>query len=345
MAEHIYVVGKSGYGKSTFLENHAITNQSGWLFLDPHGDSALKLADTVRCHYWAPDKKVIGFNPIADVPKESRHLAAYKVVEPFKAIFGDAWGSGRMADIFYNSALLLIDNNLSLVQLPKLLTNHDFRKGLYKNASYLEYWTDRYDGWPDRYRDEAIEPVLNKVGQFLSNPVLSAILRSNSLNPQGVIDRRQRWAVNLSKADLGEASNLLGALLVSAFTQAAMAGSRTPFTIYADEFQNFATDSFALVLSEARKFGLSLIIAHQYLGQVPEALRQAVFGNVQRFVVFNVGAEDAPLLARELDVHPSALQDQPKFTARIKSGLETKYSKMSPPLPSQARLEFLTTRP
>jgi hypothetical protein len=192
------------------------------------------------------------------------------------------------------------------------------------------FWHYEFDAYDDSFRKEAIAPIQNKVGQLLANPTLRNIIgqQRSTLRPERIMNRGQRLVVNLAKGKLGDApSHLLGALLVTAFAQAAERRAslapedRKPFSLYVDEFQNFATDSFATVLSEARKFKLSLVIAHQFLGQVPEALRQAVFGNVGTMMAFRIGAEDAPKVADELGLHnPEVLSDLANFDAWIRVG-------------------------
>lgn len=332
---HEYIAGKSGSGKSVYLENHALKNEGGILFLDPHGDSAARVADDRKCIYWEPDTR-IGFNPLKDTT-QGHHLTAERVVSSFKAIWSESWGP-RLEHILRNSALILTDNNQNLTDIPRLLTDKSYRTALYKRASFRDFWQGEYDRWDDRQRNEYTQSVLNKVGQLSANPLLSRILSTNTIDPARIIRKGQRLIVNLSKAQYGdEPSHLLGGLLLSAFMHAAFE-VRQPFTIYADEFQNFATDSFATMLSESRKYGLSLVLAHQYLGQLPDSLRQAVFGNVQQFVVFRVGPEDAPLLAKEIDVAPASLLDLVPYEAWVKRG-DRQLIKMPPPMPTLGRLE------
>jgi hypothetical protein len=190
------------------------------------------------------------------------------------------------------------------------------------------------------------------VGQLTANPVLAGILAHGTINISRVMDRGQRLVVNLSKGKLGEEpSHLLGALLVSAFAQAAEQRAnipfeeRRPFTLYVDEFQNFATDSFARILSEARKYRLDLVLAHQFLGQVPDLLRQAVFGNVGRFVSFKVGSEDAPLIARELGLHnPEILTDLERFEAWERVGMQPNNFKSDAPVRAKGRISAVRNR-
>jgi hypothetical protein len=350
---HEYIIGKTGVGKSTLLEHHALGNEGGFAFLDPHGDSAMKLADTIDCIFWEPSdtEHVIGFNPLKNIPSGQRHLVAAQVVSSFKAIWGESWGP-RLEWILYNSLRLLLDNNATLLDIPLVLTDSSYRTRCLRRASFKKFWENEFEAWDDRYRNEAIAPVLNKVGQLTANPVLAGILAHGTINISRVMDRGQRLVVNLSKGKLGEEpSHLLGALLVSAFAQAAEARAnipfeeRRPFTLYVDEFQNFATDSFARILSEARKYRLDLVLAHQFLGQVPDLLRQAVFGNVGRFVSFKVGSEDAPLIARELGLHnPEILTDLERFEAWERVGMQPNNFKSDAPIGAKERISAVRRR-
>lgn len=366
---HSYIIGKSGVGKSTFLENHALENEGGFAFLDPHGDSAEKLADTIDCIFWEPSdtEHVIGFNVLENVPEPQRHLVAAQVVSSFKAIWGDSWGP-RLEWILYNSVSLLLDNNGSLLDIPKLLTDSGYlskclrplHKRLIKNptdhaaGARRNFWLYEFDALQPRERAAAISPVLNKVGQLAANPVLSGILRHNTIDISRIMNRGQRLVVNLSKGQLGEEpSHLLGALLVSAFAQAAEGranipfAERRPFTLYVDEFQNFATNNFSRILSEARKYRLDLVLAHQFLGQLPDLLRQAVFGNVGRFISFKIGSEDAPVIARELGFPATAeeLIDLNRFEAWERStSIMPKQFKTAAPIAGRGRLAAVRRR-
>jgi hypothetical protein len=320
---HAYLIGKSGTGKSTFLQNLILKNEGGFAVLDPHGDLAESIADRTDCIYFDPSKIPMGFNVLQNVSAHQRHLVASNVVSSFKAIWADSWGP-RLEWILYNAVRLLIDNNKTLLDIPTVLTSTTFRTRCIRKASFEKFWENEFDQWDDRYRNDAIAPVLNKVGQMVADPMLNRILGGRStLKPTHIMNHSQRLVVNLSKGKLGETpSHLLGALIVSAFSQAAHARAdippeeRVPFTLYVDEFQNFATDSFASILSEARKYKLFLVLAHQFVKQVPELLRQAVFGNVGTMISFRLGAEDAPLIAKELDLHnPEILSDLPNFEA------------------------------
>lgn len=343
---HEYVIGKSGSGKTTFLQHHILNNDGGYAVLDPHGDLAEAIADRTDCIYWDTSDAdyVVGFNPLANVSLGHRHLIADEVVNSFKSIWRESWGP-RLEWILYNAVRLLLDNKATLLDIPAVLTDTGYRMRCLRRTPFRGFWENEFDTWDTRFRNEAIAPILNKVGQLAINPVLRNILFHNTLRIPRVMDGK-RLVVNLSKGKLGETpSHLLGALLVSAFGHAAQERAnippeaRIPFTLYVDEFQNFATDSFASILSEARKYNLSLVTAHQFLGQVPELLRQAVFGNAGRFVSFKIGSEDAALVCKELGLrNPEILVDLAPFDAYARQGLDLRFIRIDPPSPTKSRL-------
>lgn len=336
---HIYITGKSGTGKSSLLFNLAHADMAagaGFLFLDPHGDTAMRLADSAplwRRHdvvYFDPldETHVVGFNPLMTVPPLHRGTLAARVVEAFRNIWAESWGP-RLDYILTLAIRLLLENpGTSLVDIPRLLTDDRFRKRLLircGDSHVRDFWEREFEAMGDRLRAEAIAPVLNKVGQFAMNPILRAIVGGQStIDIPSILDEGGVLICNLSKRMGEEPSHLLGSLLVTAFTQAAEALADRPeherrdFALYVDEFQNYATTSFATVLSEARKYRLSLVAANQFLGQVPDILKYAIIGNVGTMVVFRVGAFDAPVLAKELGLPEQALIDLPNFRARVK---------------------------
>jgi type IV secretory pathway TraG/TraD family ATPase VirD4 len=335
---HIYITGKSGTGKSSLLFNLAETELiagGGFLFIDPHGDTARKLADAVPPFrradviYFDPlDTHVVGFNPLLRVEPLHRGTLAARIVEAFHNIWADSWGP-RLDYTLTNAIRLLLENpGTSLVDIPRLLVDDKFRAKLLKSCGdpfISAYWTKEYAGYSDRLRGEIIAPIQNKVGQFANNPILRDIFGGkNTIHPRKIMDEGKVLICNFSKRMGEEPSRLLGAMLVTAFAQAAEGRGDMPedhrrdFTLYVDEFQTYANDAFATILSESRKYRLSLVIANQFLGQVPEQLRFAIIGNVGTIIAFRVGAIDAPLLASELGVAEAALINQPNFTARVK---------------------------
>ncbi len=343
---HIYIPGKTGMGKSTLIQN-IITSDvhagKGVCLLDPHGDLATTVARSVPRRRF-PDvvlfdpadvQHPIAYNPLAFRHAGQRHLIAGSVLSTFQHIYRDSWGP-RMASVFRNALMAAVEMpDPTLITVFQLLTDGAYRNKHLQcvtNPLVKKFWTHKFAGWNDRFRQEVIEPVLNKVESFLTDPTLLRILgqTQNKLDIREIMDDGKILIVNLSKGNLGEdASNLLGSLLISSIQQAAMSRSniaeedRRDFYLYVDEFQNFATPSFATILSEGRKYRLNLTIAHQYLGQLDVGssedvcLRKAVFGNVGTIVSFAVGNEDAEVIADQLGggLTPSDLSHLPKYHA------------------------------
>ena len=343
LRRHLYVIGKTGTGKSTFLYNLMRTDLvagHGFALLDPHGDLAVAISDATPAWriahgviYLDPSDLAfpIGFNPLYGIAPDQRPLAAAHVVAAFQHIWGTSWGP-RLEYILTNALRLLLDApGSTLLGLPRLLTDECYREQLLahvRDPVIRNFWQKEFAHYSDRYATEAIAPIQNKVGTLLSPPAIRNMLGQvrSTVDIRGIMDRGQVLIVNLAKGKLGEApTHLLGAFLATAFAQAAEARAdvaeyeRRDFTLYADEFQHFATDSFATILSEARKYHLALVLAHQFVGQIPDLLRQAVIGNAGSIVAFRIGAEDAPLIASELGIETSAaLTDTGNFSAWIK---------------------------
>ncbi len=338
---HLYISGKTGTGKSSLLLNLMLSdlaNGRGFALIDPHGDLALSVADTVPRErvnsvvYLDPldATHAVGFNPLQRVPPRQRAVAAAGIVSAFKNIWSESWGP-RMEYILLHAVRLLLDiPGATLLHLPKILADDQYRDGVMRYATdpFTRYfWTREFAAYSERFRGEAIAPVQNKVGQFAANPMLRAIIgQPSTFDIDRMMNNGGILIANLSKQMGAEPSHLLGALLTTAFAQAAERRATIPeserkdFTLYADEFQNFATESFGMILSEARKWRLNLVLANQFLGQLPDTLRQAVLGNIGSLVVFRVGSEDAELLADELGMHmPSTLTDTPNFEAWTKT--------------------------
>jgi hypothetical protein len=339
-ARHVYVVGQTGTGKSTLLLNliaQDLATGRGLALLDPHGDlaeAAVGLLPRRRGDdlvYFDPSDlaRPIGFNLLARLPEDHRPLVADGVVAAFRAIWPDFWGP-RLEHIFAHAVRSLMDvPDATLLYLPRLLQDEPFRARCISHVAdpvVRAFWLHEYAAYPPRFREEAIAPVLNKIGRVLMTPAVRNIIAQpkSTIDLRFMMDDRRVLIANLSKGALGEGpAHLLGALLVTALAQAALSrrdlreDDRSPFHVFADEFQSFATTGFALILSEARKYGLTLTLAHQYLAQLPESLRDAVFGNVGSMLCFRVGAQDAPILARQLDLaNPGALKELPNYIAR-----------------------------
>jgi len=322
---HIYIVGKTGMGKTNLLETMAISDiQSGRgvCILDPHGEFAEKMLDYVprsRINdvlYFNPADLdyPIAFNLFEKVAPSYQHLVASGIMEVFKRIWKDiSWGP-RLEYILRNSILSLLERpQTTLLDVQKLLVNKDYRKRLalkLKDPLLRNFWQNEFENYPDRFQKEAISPIQNKVGQFTAVPLIRNIVgqTKTSFNLREVMDKGKILICNLSKGKIGEDnSQLLGAMMITKLYLAAMSRvdipeeKRKDFFLYCDEFQNFATDSFSSILSEARKYRLNLVIAHQYIDQLSEKLRDAVFGNVGTIISFRVGPEDSKYLEGEFN--------------------------------------------
>ena len=339
---HVYVVGMTGTGKTGLLLNlmHAdLQAGAGFCFLDPHGDASQHIASLAPKErradviYLDPSDPThtFAYNPLSNVPEAERATTAANIVSAFKNIWANTWGA-RLEYILGHSIRLLLDTrDQTLLGLPRLLVDDDYRHRLVvrcQDPVVRAFWLTEYAAYDTRFRNEAIAPIQNKVGAFLANPFIRSILCQNSstLKIPDVMNKGKVLIVNLSKGNLGtEPAHLLGALLITACSQAAEARRHMPeherrdFTLYVDEFQNFATESFASILSEARKWRLSLVAANQQIAQLPEALQHAVFGNAGTLVVFRVGAHDAKRLAGELGMsNPVPLTQTNNHRAWIK---------------------------
>ncbi|HEY1037279.1 MAG TPA: type IV secretion system DNA-binding domain-containing protein [Candidatus Paceibacterota bacterium] len=331
-SRHMYAIGKTGMGKSTLLENLAvqdIQNGDGLCFIDPHGKSADLLLEYVPEHrikdviYFAPfDMEYpISFNVMEDVGPERRYLVANGLMAAFKKIWVDAW-SARMEYILGNIMLALLEYpGSTLVGVNRMLTDKDFRKEVVNNItdpSVKSFWVNEYANYTDKFAAEAAPAIQNKVGQFVANPLIRNIIgqSKSSFDIREIMDNKKILIINLSKGRVGEANaNLLGSMLITKIYLAAMSradlkekelAAAPNFYLYVDEFQSFANESFADILSEARKYKLNLCIAHQYIEQMTEEVRAAVFGNVGTMVCYRVGAYDAEVLEKEF---------APQFTA------------------------------
>jgi len=337
---HLYVVGQTGTGKSTLLLNlirQDLLAGEGLALLDPHGDLALAALGQVPKHrsndlvYIDPADRdwPIGFNPLADIRPELRPVTADGVVAAFRHVWPDSWGP-RLDYILTNAVRALLDvPGATLLMLPRLLIDDSFREPLIDrhvtDPVVRAFWRNEYAGYSTNFRSEAISPIQNKIGKALMVPSLRNMLAqpTSSITLRRLMDEGAIIICNLSKGALGDSTaHLLGALLTTAIAQAALsradipAADRRTFHLYADEFQSFATDSFALILSEARKYALTLTIGHQYLDQIPDSLRAAVFGNVGSIIACRTGAADAPILAEQIGLGGAeALLDLPNFTA------------------------------
>lgn len=324
--KHVYVIGKTGMGKSTLLENMAIQdiqNGNGIAFIDPHGGTAEKLLEYVPesrikdVIYFAPFdiEHPISFNVMEDIGEEKRHLVVSGLMSAFKKLFGEESFSDRMQYILQNTILALLEYpGATMLGINKMLVDKEYRNKVIANItdpSVKTYWTKEYAGYTERFAAEAIPAIQNKIGQFTSNPLVRNIIGQpkSSFDFRDVMDKGKIMIINMSKGKVGEGNaNLIGSMLITKIYLAAMsradAGESTlvklpNFYLYVDEFQSFANKSFADILSEARKYKLNLTIAHQYIEQMEEEVRDAVFGNVGTMITFRVGAFDAEVLEKE----------------------------------------------
>ncbi len=319
---HMYVIGKTGMGKSTLLENMIIQDIQaghGVCVIDPHGDLVEKIVDFI------PNSRVndvvyfnpadldfpIAFNVLENVHESERHLVVSGLIGVFKKIWADSWGP-RLEYVLHHAISALLEYpGSTLLGIMRILVDKSFRNRVIEKVTdpvVKSFWVDEYSKYPDRFQSEAIAPIQNKVGRFLSSALVRNILGQvkSSFNMRQIMDEQKILLLNLAKGRVGEDNSaLLGAMMITKIQLAAMSrvnipeNERKDFYLYVDEFQNFATESFAGILSEARKYRLDLTIAHQYIEQVEENVQAAVFGNVGTLVAFRVGATDAEFLEKE----------------------------------------------
>lgn len=319
---HMYILGKSGTGKSTLLENMAVDDFKkgrGIAFIDPHGDSAENLLNYIPKNrinetvYFNPSDREfpISLNMLEVSSPDQAELVASGIVAIFHKLYGHSWGP-RLEYILRNTLLTLTQvPGSTLPDVIRMLTDSAFRKKVYPkltNQQLLSFWEKDFDRLDDRARMENIGSILNKVGQFVNSPLIHEIISrpKSTVNLKEVLDSGKIFIANLSQGKLGEDNSaLLGAMLVTQIELAAMSrvdlpkDQRKEFFLYVDEFQNFATESFIKILSEARKFRLGLTMANQYIAQIPETIQQAIFGNAGTTISFVMGADDARIMEKE----------------------------------------------
>ena len=344
--QHMYAIGKSGTGKSTMLENMAIDDirkGRGVAIVDPHGDfvnNVLNFIPASRVNdviYFNPADKEhpVGFNILENVDPDLKNVVASGVVGIFKKIFGEtSWGP-RLEYILRNVVLALLEYpNATMLSVMRLLVDKTYRTKVLAKVNdpvIREFFINEYEKYDPKFRTEAIAPIQNKVGQFLSASTIRNIVGQplSTFNIEEAMNQKKIILMDLSIGKIGEdAAALLGSMMITKVQLAAMRRANIPeadrvdFYLYVDEFQNFATDSFAVILSEARKYRLNLILTHQYIGQLPEAVAKAIFGNVGTLISFRVGATDAVALVKEFE---------PVFEANDLVNLDNHhiYSKMS----------------
>lgn len=324
-SRHIYIIGQTGAGKSGTLELLALSDifhGQGYAIIDPHGDFAInnmkfipgaRMEDVV---YFNPadTEYPLGFNPLEVTNPAQKTNISSEVIGVLKRMFGESWGP-RLEYILRYTILALLDRpETTMLDITRMLTDKRFRKetlSYCRDTVVLQFWNVEFDSWTEKFQAEAIAPVLNKVGAFTANPIIRNIIGQpkSTFNIRKMMDEGKILIVNLSKGLIGEDNaGILGAFLVTKIQLAAMSRSdipdiedRRPFYLYVDEFQNFATDSFATILSEARKYGLNLTVANQYISQMTDSVRNAVFGNVGTMICFRVSADDAPILSKQFE--------------------------------------------
>ncbi len=340
---HMYIIGKTGMGKTQLLENMIMSDiyaGHGCCYIDPHGDTAERLTDLIPSWrindvvYFNPAdlEYPVGFNILETVNDEQKHLVGSGLMGVFKKIWPDVW-SPRMEYILLNCVLALLDYpGATLLGINRLLVDRDYRQRVIekiRDPIVKTFWVAEFASWSEKYATEAIAPVQNKVGQFLSASVIRNIVAQvkSTIDPRSIMDEGKIFIVNLSKGRIGEDNmRLLGGMLITKMQLAAMERVDIPeemrkdFFLYVDEFQNFANPSFADILSEARKYRLSLILAHQYIEQLDETVRDAIFGNIGTLVSFRVGAPDAAFMETEFapTFMPEDLVNLPKFGVYLK---------------------------
>ncbi|HJX45989.1 MAG TPA: type IV secretion system DNA-binding domain-containing protein [Patescibacteria group bacterium] len=319
---HIWTVGKTGTGKSTMMANMIIDDfkkDRGVTYIDPHGDTCDVLLDYIPGHrlndtvYFNPADKdfPITINPLEVTNREEAELVVSGLMSIFTKVWANVW-SARMEYILRNSFMTLAEQpNTTLEDVLKILANKNYRDRILektKDSALVHFWIDEYEKMPDRLQKEAIAPIQNKVGQFVTSPMIRRIIGhpKSSISIDDILNQEKILLANLSQGRLGEDNaNLLGAMLITKIQLAAMRrvdtpiNERKPYYVFVDEFQNFATDSFIKILSEIRKYNLSLCLANQYMAQIPENVRKAILGNAGTIITFSAGAEDAAILNKE----------------------------------------------
>ena len=349
--KHMYLLGKTGMGKSTFLENmivQDIYNDKGLCFIDPHGDSSeyiikripeRRLKDLV---YFNPSdlEHPIGLNILEPTSGEDPYLVVSGLMQIFSHIWAGSWSS-RMEYILSNTLFALLEvPDSTLLGVVRMLSDNDYKEYVVsqiKNPTVRNFWVKEYAAFNDKYRTEAVAPILNKIGQFFSSDITLNMMGQavSTVNFRNIMDEGKILIMNLSKGKVGEqAIGLIGSMIITKIQLAAMSrvnlpeAQRKDFYLYVDEFQNFTTESFATILSEARKYRLALVLAHQYIKQLEESdnekVKNAVFGNVGTMMTFAIGAEDAAKM--ELEFEPvftgQNLVNLSKFQMALKLGIQ-----------------------
>lgn len=345
--QHTYILGKSGTGKSSLMFNMIIQNiynGDGVCMIDPHGENVEHVLASIPPHrvkdvvYFNPADTDyhIGFNVLEIVDPKYKNLVSSGLMGIFTKIWANAW-SARMEYILNNTILALLDTpETTLLGVTRMLVDKEYRQKIISNLKdpvIKAFWIHEYEAWQDKFRNEAIAPIQNKVGQFLSSAIIRNVVgqAKSTINIFDIMNEGKIFLVNVSKGRIGEDnSRLIGGMLITKIQLAAMERVRIPeserkdFYLYVDEFQNFVTDSFASILSEARKYRLNLIVAHQYTAQLvtkeSSNVRDAIFGNVGTMIVFRVGSDDADFLEKEFmpEFTPEDIVNLPNYKVYLK---------------------------
>jgi hypothetical protein len=353
---HIYIIGQTGTGKSKLLNLLTLSDiyhNQGFAIIDPHGDFATDMLQFIPEHrlkdviYFNPTDRdnPIAFNPLEVTDEVMKNNISSEMIGVLKRMF-DSWGP-RLEYILRYTLLALLDYpDSTLLGITRMLTEKDFRKKVIKEIKdpvVKAFWVNEFASWNDKFASEAVAPVLNKVGAFTANPLIRNIIGQpkSSMDLRKIMDDGKILIVNLSHGQIGEDNAaILGAMMVTKIQLAAMGRAnvpldqRRPFYLYVDEFQNFATDSFAVILSEARKYGLNLTVANQYVSQMPETVRDAVFGNVGTMMTYRVGAEDGKVLEKYF---------QPSFEATDLIKLHNRHLVISMSIDGEKAIPFSAT--
>lgn len=358
-SRHLYIIGQTGTGKSGSLELLALSDifyNQGYAIIDPHGDFAQnnlrfipesRIKDVV---YFNPSDTEfpLGFNPLEVYDPSRKTNISSEVIGVLKRMFGDSWGP-RLEYILRWVLLTLLERpDTTMLDISRLLTDTEFRKETIdkyvQDKSIIKFWRDEFGQWSEKQVNEAIAPILNKVGAFTTNPIIRNIIGQpkSTFNIREIMDEGKILIVNLSKGLIGEDNAaILGSFLITKIQLAAQSRAdipriedRRPFHLYVDEFQNFATDSFAVILSELRKYGLTLTMANQYVSQMTDSVKNAVFGNVGSMISFRVSVEDAPILAEQF---------KPQFDASDLMSLNNRHFVMSMIIDGEKSTPFSAT--
>lgn len=327
---HMYILGKTGTGKSTLLEtmvSQDIQTGKGLMLLDPHGDMVERMVTGIPQHrrsdvvyFNVPDtSRPLGFNPLERSPSSNASLTVSNLLEIFKKLWADFWGP-RLEHVLRNAFLALMDQpEATLADVLRMVNNKEFRNKVVEettNDQVRDFWWGEYAHYSPAFRAVVVAPLQNKIGAFLADPLLNRIVtqKKSAFDLREVMDQGKILLVNLAKGKIGDdAAALLGALLL---TKAGLAGlsranvyeeERRGFFIYADEFHTFTTLGTASMLSELRKYRVAMILAHQYISQLDPQIRDAVLGNTGTMITFRLGASDAQTMAKEFEPELSAL--------------------------------------